>query len=167
MHLDKLLQWLNDTHFSVIMRESTWAEPIVETIHVLMLTLFFGFAVLLDLRLLGVVLKSRPITEVLKQLNKWLTFGYVVMIVTGLLLFAGDPISFWSTLAFKVKMVLLVFVGINAWVFNKTIGRRTDDWDHTPTPPFQAKMAGIISLVLWISIIALGRAIAYTIPLPM
>jgi hypothetical protein len=150
-----------------MMRESNWAEPIVETIHVLTLTLFFGFAVLLDLRLLGVVLTSRPISEVLKQLNLWLTIGYAIMIVTGLLLFAGDPVAFYSTFPFKLKMVLLVIAGINAVLFNVTIGKKTGNWDTTPSPPWQAKLSGIVSLVLWIAIIAAGRVIAYVIPPPI
>ena len=167
MHLAGFLQWLQDTRFSSIMRDSVWAEPIVETVHVLALTLFFGFAVLLDLRLLGFVLKTRPISEVLKQLNHWLTIGYIIMISTGILLFIGDPVSFYSTFPFKLKMVLLIFVGINAAIFNMTIGKRTAEWDISPTPPWQARTAGIVSLVLWISIIAAGRVIAYAIPPPM
>lgn len=167
MHFASFLQWIHDTSFSVVMRESNWAEPIVETIHVLTLTLFFGFAVLLDLRLLGVVLTSRPISEVLKQLNVWLTIGYVIMIVTGILLFVGDPVAFFSTFPFKLKMVLLVIAGINAVLFNVTIGRKTDTWDRSPDPPWQAKLSGVISLVLWISIIAAGRVIAYVLPPPI
>jgi hypothetical protein len=167
MHFANFLLWLHDTHFSVVMRESNWAEPIVETIHVLTLTLFFGFAVLLDLRLLGVVLTSRPISEVLKQLNLWLAIGYVIMVVTGLLLFSGDPISFYSTFPFKLKMVLLVITAINAIVFNMTIGSKTDSWDTSPNPPWQAKFSGILSLVLWIAIIAAGRVIAYVLPPPI
>jgi hypothetical protein len=167
VHLAIFLQWLSNTPFSMFMRDSSWAEPIVETAHVATLTLFFGFAVMLDLRLLGVVLKSRPISEVLKQFNAWLYWGYVIMIVTGILLFIGDPVSFYSTFPFKLKMVLLIVVGINAMVFNKTIGQHTEEWDLAPTTPWQAKLAGTVSLVLWTAIIAAGRIIAYAIPPPM
>jgi hypothetical protein len=167
VHFASFLQWLHDTQFSTVMRESNWAEPIVETVHVLALTLFFGFVVLLDFRLLGVLLKSRPITEVVAQLNVWLTIGYAIMIVTGLLLFAGDPIAFWSTFPFKFKMVLLVVVGINAALFNMTIGKRISEWDLTPNTPWQAKLAGGVSLILWTAIIAAGRVIAYVLPPPV
>jgi hypothetical protein len=149
------------------MRDSVWAEPIVETIHVLALTLFFGFVVLLDLRLLGVVLKSRPITEVLRQLNPWLLWGYAIMIVTGVLLFVGDPVAFWSTFPFKLKMILLIVVGINAMLFNATIGKNVAKWDLCETPPWQARMSGGISLTLWVAIIAAGRVIAYVLPPPI
>jgi hypothetical protein len=166
MSLAKFLQWLHDTQFSTIMRESLWAEPIVETIHVLTLTLFLGFAVLLDLRLLGVALKRRRMSDVLGQLNPWLMGGFAVMVVSGLLLFSGDPIAFYSTWFFKVKMVMLAFAGLNVLIFNATIGRKTAEWDLEEKTPMGAKVAGAISIALWILIVAAGRAIAYALPPP-
>jgi len=166
MSLANFLQWLHDTQFSTVMRESLWAEPIVETIHVLTLTLFLGFAVLLDLRLLGVALKRRRMSDVLGQLNPWLMGGFAVMVVSGLLLFSGDPIAFYSTWFFKAKMVMLVFAGLNVLIFNATIGRRTAEWDLEGKTPIGAKVAGAISIVLWILIVAAGRAIAYALPPP-
>jgi hypothetical protein len=162
----RFLQWLYDTYFSGMMRESLWAEPIVETIHVLTLTLFLGFAVMLDMRLLGVVLKRRRMSEVLAQFNPWLLAGFAVMIVTGVLLFCGDPISFWSTTFFKVKMIMLALAGLNVLIFNATIGRKVAQWDLDPRTPGQAKIAAVVSLVLWVLIIAAGRGIAYALPPP-
>jgi hypothetical protein len=162
----RFLQWLYDTQFSGVMRESLWAEPIVETIHVLTLTLFLGFAVMLDMRLLGVVLKRRRMSEVLAQFNPWLFAGFAIMIVTGVLLFCGDPISFWSTTFFKAKMIMLVLAGLNVLIFNATVGRKVAQWDLDPRTPGQAKVAAVISLVLWVLIIAAGRGIAYALPPP-
>ena len=162
----RFLQWLYETHFSDFMRESLWAEPIVETIHVLTLTLFLGFAVMLDMRLLGVVLKKRRMSEVLAQFNPWLFGGFAVMIVTGVLLFCGDPISFWTTTFFKVKMIMLVLAGLNVLIFNATIGRKVAQWDTDPKTPGAAKLAAIVSLTLWVLIIAAGRGIAYALPPP-
>ena len=161
-----LLQWLHDTSFSITMRESVWAEPIVETIHVLTLTLFIGFAFLLDLRLLGVCLRSRPVSQVLHKLNPFLFVGFAIMIVTGVFLFCGDPPSFYSTIFFKIKMIFLVLAGLNVLIFNATIGRKVAEWDMAPKTPRAAKVAAVISIVLWVAIIAAGRAIAYDLPPP-
>jgi hypothetical protein len=166
MWFANFLQWLHDTRFSTVMRESIWAEPIVETIHVLTLTLFLGFAVLLDLRLLGVCLRGRRASEVLRQLNPFLFVGFAIMIVSGVLLFTGDPPSFYSTIFFKIKMILLVFAGLNVLIFNATIGRKVSEWDLAPRTPGAAKVAAIVSIVLWIAIVAAGRAIAYALPPP-
>jgi hypothetical protein len=166
MYLTRFLQWLDATQFSLWMRGSIWAEPIVETIHVLTLTLFLGFAVLLDLRLLGVCMRKRRVSEVIGQFNPYLVGGFAVMIISGVLLFSGDPLSFYSTTFFKVKMILLVFAGLNVLIFNATIGRKVAEWDLAAKTPQAAKIAAVVSLVLWVAIVAAGRAIAYAIPPP-
>jgi len=166
MWFANFLQWLHDTQFSTVMRESIWAEPIVETIHVLTLTLFLGFAVLLDLRLLGVCLRRRKVSEVLGQLNPFLFVGFAIMVISGLLLFSGDPPAFWSTFFFKIKMVFLILAGLNVLIFNATIGRKVAEWDLAPKTPRAAKVAAVISIVLWVAIVAAGRAIAYALPPP-
>jgi hypothetical protein len=166
MSLDHFLHWLNDTGFSATMRESVWAEPLVETIHVLTLTLFLGFVLLLDLRLLDVVLRRKPVSQVFGQLNPWLFTGFAVMLVTGVLLFCADPVAFYSTLFFKAKMVMLVLAGLNVLLFSATIGRRMGDWDRAPRTPWEVKLTGAVSLLLWVSIVAAGRGIAYALPPP-
>ena len=148
------------------MRESVWAEPLVETVHVLTLTLFLGFVLFLDLRLLDVMLRHKRVSEMFAQFNPWLFGGFAVMIVTGLLLFSADPVSFYSTLFFKLKMIMLVLAAVNLVVFNATIGRRINEWDNAPRTPWKVKLAGAISLVLWVSIVAAGRGIAYALPPP-
>jgi hypothetical protein len=160
------LAWLHDTAFSTVMRESVWAEPIVETIHVLTLSVFLGFVLLLDLRLLGVALRQRSVSDLFRELNPGLFGGFAVMVVTGLLLFSGDPVAFFSTLFFKLKMIMLVLAGVNVLVFNATLGRRLAAWDRAAQPPWGARLAGLVSLVLWIAIVAAGRGIAYALPPP-
>jgi len=160
------MQWLNDTAFSITMRDSTWAEPVVETIHVLTLTLFLGFTVLLDLRLLGVSMRRRKASDVVGELNPWLMGGFLVMIVTGVLLFCGDPVAFYNSIFFKVKMLMLLLAGLNVWLFNATVGREVAEWEIDAETPGRAKAAAVVSLVLWVAIVAAGRAIAYSLPPP-
>jgi len=168
MALDRFLHWLADTQFSTFMRESTWGEPIVESIHVLTLTLFLGFAVMLDMRLLGVVMRRRKVSEVLAEFNPWLFGGFTVMIVTGVLLFSADPVTFYYTHPpfFKIKMIMLVLAGLNVMIFNAGIGRKVKEWDLAPTTPGAAKVAAVVSIALWVLIIGAGRAIAYVLPPP-
>ena len=166
MSVIRFLQWLNDTTFSITMRDSTWAEPVVETIHVLTLTLFLGFTVLLDLRLLGLSMRRRRASEVMGELNPGLMGGFLVMIVTGVLLFCGDPVAFYNSIFFKVKMLMLLLAGLNVWLFNATVGRKMAEWEIDAETPGRAKAAAVVSLVLWVAIVAAGRAIAYSLPPP-
>jgi hypothetical protein len=165
-HVTSFLQWLEQTRISVYIRESTLGEPIIETVHVLTLTLFLGFAILLDLRLLGLCMRRRRMSEVLAQFNPYLAVGFTIMVITGILLFTGDPVAFFPNVFLRVKMLMLVLAGVNVWIFNTTIGRHIAEWDEAPETPRAAKIAGLVSLVLWAAIVAAGRAIAYSLPPP-
>jgi hypothetical protein len=166
MILDSSLVWLHDTSFGTVIRESTWAEPIIETIHVLTLTVFLGFVMLLDLRLLDLVMQRTRVSTVFKQLNPWLFGSFGIMLVTGISLFAGDPVLFYGTIFFKLKMLMLLAAALNVVVFNLTLGRSLLQWDARATTPRGAKITGLLSLVLWISVVACGRGIAYVLPPP-
>ena len=166
MSIHTFLEWLGGTSFSLGLRDSTYAEPIVETIHVLTLTVFLGFAILLDLRLLGLSMRKRSASEVLDQLNPWLIASLIVLNVTGVLLFCGDPVAFYNSIFFKVKMWMLLAAVLNVLLFNATVGRKIKQWEMDYSTPGPAKVAAVVSLVLWIAIIASGRAIAYSLPPP-
>ncbi|HTB64882.1 MAG TPA: DUF6644 family protein [Steroidobacteraceae bacterium] len=166
MILDSALVWLHDTSFGTLIRESLWAEPIIETVHVLTLGVFLGFVILLDLRLLDLVLRRTPVSTVFRQLNPWLFGSFGIMLVTGITLFAGDPVLFYGTIFFKLKMLMLLAAALNVVVFNLTLGRTMLQWDVLPATPRGARITGIVSLVLWIAVVACGRGIAYVLPPP-
>ncbi len=166
MMLESAMAWLHDTSFGTVIRESTWAEPIIETVHVLTLTVFLGFVILLDLRLLDLILRRTPVSRVFQRLNPFLFGSFAVMLITGISLFAGDPVLFYSTVFFKLKMVLLLAAALNVVVFGLTLGRSLPQWDTLSHTPRGAKITGLVSLVLWIGVVACGRGIAYVLPPP-
>jgi hypothetical protein len=159
--LFQFVEWLNEIPSSIALRESVWMYPIVESVHVLSLTLFVGTSVLWDLRLMGVLFKPVPIAETQQRLMPWMTAGFVVMIASGFVLFYGDPLRFYLNIFFRIKVVLLLLAGLNAYFFHASPwGRDLKAWDLAPTP-FRARLAGSLSLVLWAGIITAGRMIAY------
>jgi uncharacterized protein DUF6644 len=154
-------QWLATTSGSIALHESLYLYPLVESVHVLTLCIFVGLAALLDLRLMGVTLRRVPVSEVARRLLPWMIGGFVVMVITGALLFYAIPIRSWHNVFFRIKLVLLVLAGLNAWVFHARIWRSVSDWDVDPVTPGAARVAGAASLVLWAAIIVSGRMIAY------
>lgn len=161
MSLLGICEWLASTRGSIALHESLWAYPLVESAHVLTLCLFVGLAVLLDLRLLGVTLRGAPVSEVAGRLLPWMAAGFAVMIATGALLFYAIPVRSFQSIFFRVKVILLVLAGLNAWVFHARVYRRVADWDLDPVPPRGARLAGTLSLALWAGIVVAGRMIAY------
>jgi hypothetical protein len=147
-----------DTPWSVALHESLYGYPIVESIHVWALCLFVGLAVVLDLRLTGLSFTSVPVSQIARRILPWTTFGFVLMVISGILLFYAIPVRSYQNIFFRVKLLLLVLAGINAWVFHP---RGIQSWDKDPIPPRSARFAGYASLVLWMTIIFCGRMIAY------
>jgi hypothetical protein len=86
-------QWLGSTPWSVALHESILVYPIVESVHVLTLCLFLGLVVMLDLRLLGVTMLKTPVSEAIRRLAPWTIAGFVVMVITGSLLFYAIPVK--------------------------------------------------------------------------
>ena len=156
------VQWLNANEYSIALRESQWMYPIIESVHVLSLTLFVGMSVLWDLRLMGVLLTPVSITETQERLIPWMMAGFVLMVVSGIVLFFGDPVRFYLNIFFRVKLVLLLFAGANAYFFHASAsGHDLRSWDLAPRTPFRARLAGSLSIFLWAGIITCGRMIAY------
>jgi hypothetical protein len=161
MSLLPFCQWLADTPGSIALHESLFMYPLVESAHVLTLCLFLGMAIMFDLRLLGLTLITVPITEFKQRLGPWMVAGFVVMVITGALLFYAIPVRSYQSLFFRIKVVALLLAGLNAYVFHTTIDRRVAEWDLSPVPPRAARRAGATSLILWAIIVVAGRMIAY------
>jgi hypothetical protein len=116
---------------------------------------------IVDLRLLGVVLKREEVSEVVSQVLPLTWCGFVIMFVSGFLLFWSKAEQCYGNPAFRIKLVLLLLAGLNPLIFHSTIYRRVATWGESAATPNKAKLAGVISLALWSAIIVSGRAIAY------
>src|SRR5262249_46426113 len=161
MSLLPFVQWLADTPGSVALHESVYMYPLVESAHVLTLCVFLGLAVMWDLRLLGITLTTVPMSQLKQRLGPWMTGSFVVMVITGVMLFYAVPVRSYQSIWFRMKAVALVLAGLNAFLFHRGIDRRVDEWDRDPLPPRAARLAGARSLVLWTVIVVAGRMIAY------
>ena len=133
----------------------------IESTHVIMIALFVGTAFMMDLRLLGVSFGGVPVSEFTGRMLRWTRAGFVVMVVTGFLIFYADPIRYYYNVFFRFKVILLVLVGLNIWLFHGRIHKRVAEWDLDDVPPRAAKLAGVVSIVSWSLIVVCGRMIAY------
>jgi len=161
MSLLPFCQWLAETPGSMALHQSVYMYPLVESTHVLTLCLFLGMAIMFDLRLLGLTLVSVPMTEIRRRLGPWMAGGFVIMVITGALLFYAIPVRSYQSVWFRIKVVALVLSGFNAFVFHSGIDRRVAELDRHAVPPLAARRAGARSLLLWGVIVVAGRMIAY------
>lgn len=154
-------QWLNNLPLSTTIRQSPVIFPIIETVHVISITLGVGTIAIVDLRLLGLVLPKEKITDVVGQVEPLAWWGFALMFGSGLLLFMSEAERCYGNPAFRLKLILLVFAGINPLLFHTTVYRRVDDWDADVRAPWPGRIIAVLSLALWAAIIVSGRAIAY------
>lgn len=157
----RFCEWLAATEGSINLHESLYMYPTVESIHVWALVLFFGMAVMLDLRLVGLAFRATPVSEVARRLLPWTIAGFVILAVSGTLLFYAIPIRTYHSVFFRAKVLMLIAAAINVWVFHAGVWLRVADWDTAIPPPTRARVAGWVSLVLWVAVIFAGRMIAY------
>jgi hypothetical protein len=154
-------QWIADTHFATAIHKSPYWFPIIEGIHTLGIIGVVGPIVALDLRLLGVFMKKEPVSAIARQVLPWAWTGFSFMFITGLLLSVAEAATNYFNWAFRLKLILLVLVGLNPLIFHLGIYKKVNLWDRSSATPFRARAAAISSLVLWAGIIVAGRLIAY------
>jgi len=154
------LTWLEETPLAGVMRQSPWSYPLVERAHILGFILLIGAAAMFDLRLLGLTPRL-PVVDVGRHLLPWSRVGLVVVVISGALLFAADPIALWFNTVFRAKMALIVVAGLNAAAFHAWPFRSVATWNRFAPTPWSVKVTASLSLMLWMVIAALGRFIAY------
>jgi hypothetical protein len=137
------------------LNNNEWSFPLLEIIHIFGFTLSVGTIALVDLRLLGLAMLNKPPSQVAKDMALWTLVGLVIMLTTGPLIFTSDPNMYLNNYSFVFKMWALLI----AIVFNYTIHRRVALASNSS--PGVGKLTAVISLALWVSVVASGLFIAF------
>ena len=150
------------TAVGTAIRESTWLFPTIESLHVLCIVLVVGSIMIVDLRLLNIASRQRSVSELMNEVLPWTWICFVLAAITGSLLFTSAATKYAGDFPFRAKMVLLLLAGINMAVFHLGSYRKVALWDRASITPTGARVAGAVSLTLWVVIVAAGRWIGFT-----
>ena len=153
--------WLEQSPVGAAVRQSLWLFPAIETVHLLGMTVLVGTVAAFDLRLLGWALQRTPVSELARRLLPWAWVGFGLQVVTGALLFSSEAAKMYVNPAFRLKMLLICLAGAQALIFQFAAGRKLTEWDERNAVPIAARIGGLISLLLWISVVAAGRWIGF------
>jgi len=162
MGIPELLASLEASNLATRIRESLYLFPLIEATHVIGLTMVFGTIAIVDLRLLGIASTGRPFSRIASDIMKWTWAAFALTVMTGLLMFTTNAAVYYDNVYFRAKMMMLVCAGINILIFERTAARSMQRWDKDPAAPLAGKTVAVVSLVVWISIIFLGRWIGFT-----
>jgi hypothetical protein len=146
------------------MRQWLWLYPSVETVHIVGIGLLFGSIAVLDLRLLGLS-RTISVRTLAKHVLPWTAASFLLIVPSGLMMFTAHASEFIDSPVFVLKMCLIMAAGLNAALFHTMVFRTADVWDaedmrKLPPPP-SARVSAVLSLLIWISVIACGRLLAY------
>jgi hypothetical protein len=156
----ELCKQIQHTPLGMSIRSSTWLFPTIESVHIVGLALVIGSVMWLDFRLLGFS-KRASVADVSRTVMPTTWIGFGVAVVTGTLLFASEAAMCYQNLAFRLKMLMLVLIGVNAGCYEFLARHKRKEWGIERDTPASAKMTAAVSLVLWCGVIVAGRWIAY------
>lgn len=147
-----LLQQIEGTGFFSAIRDSAYAYPVLLWLHIVALALWGGMMLVTDLRLLGVGLRSDSIGDVVEGLRWPKRLSFVVAALCGILLFGAKAGQYSYNPWFWIKLALLAFLGVNYLIFRRGASRGA-----AASLAGRMKVAGGLSLVLWIGAVGAAR----------
>jgi hypothetical protein len=157
-------QWVQETGVAVFLRGSGIIYPLILSFHLAAIAMTVAMIIMCDLRLLGLALRRYSISDVYGQLRWPKVCGFLVILVCGLLLACSKAEEYYYNVFFWAKMSLLALIAVNSLVFRGSVYGNTAALDKAARLPGSAKLAAILSLVLWIGVVICGRGIGYIEP---
>ena len=142
------------------MRQWLWLYPSVEIVHIAGIAMLVGSIVVLDLRLLGLS-RSLPVRRLAAHVLPWSAGSFLLIVPSGLAMFVAHAADLMGNPVFALKVCLILAAGTNAAAFHAGVFRSAAQWDVDVMPPLAARFAAALSLLLWLSVLACGRLLAY------
>lgn len=155
-----IIEAIRATALSQWIRDTWWSFAACETLHFVGLCIFLGAMLIVDLRLIG-VLKSGRMTDALRFIHLAIA-GFLINLVTGTLMFISNPDNYWSNPMFKLKVALVLIAGLNVIYFETVERKKLQSLPGDAVAHDSVKPVAILSLVLWFSIIVVGRLLPVT-----
>lgn len=153
--------WLQATPLSVAIQSTLWVTPLLQTIHIVMIGIVFVSMLNVTLRVLGRIRMDEPLTEVWRRSAPWFWTALAFMAATGLVLAVSEPIRQVTALSFWLKMSLLAIGIVSALSFGRVIARAAIAAHASASG--RARIVAVATILLWLTIIFLGRSIAYDV----
>ena len=159
--IEQALISVENLAFVLALRNSTFMYPLVNAGHILGVSLLVGSIVPLDLRLLG-LWRNYPVMVFVDVLRVTAAMGLALAVFCGLLLFATNAPGYAASPLFQAKIAFVVLGALNALTLGRVMARRDIRSLPMESPmPLALRAGGLLSLVVWISALVLGRLLGY------
>jgi cytochrome bd-type quinol oxidase subunit 2 len=160
--LTEFAEWLSRTYLSVLLQNHhRWAIPTIQSIHITGIGFVLISVLLVDLRILGWSGTDQTLRQTTRRFRPWMTTSLFVLLVTGLLMVIAEPVRELVTFSFWVKMFLVAVGTLIAALFLRTLRKHEENWEKTLANRGSVKVLAIVTFLIWVAVIILGRLIAY------
>jgi hypothetical protein len=157
--MDAFVEWLRATPVSQTIVYKIWIWPLCETLHFVGLAMVIGIAGFFDLRLVG-FFRQIAVDDV-RELMPLAATGFLINLVTGSIFFIGHPEQYAHNPAWWWKVGFLGLAGLNALIFQVTVGKSTVGLRPGADTPSAAKAIGAVSLISWFAVLYFGRMLPF------
>ena len=162
--LADLISYLENSRLADNIRENDLLFPFIESVHVLSICLVVGSILAVDLRLLGLASIRRSVSRVTHGILPLTWCAFLVAVASGGLLFISNATKYLGNGFFIAKLFLIGAAGLNMVIFHAISAKDLPRWENETRLPLAARLAGGLSILLWVAVVACGRWIGFTMP---
>jgi hypothetical protein len=159
--LNQFCFWLDQTAISQTIQTKAWIVPTVQTVHILAIAAVMTSALMIDLRLIGVVNRDQPFARVCERFLPFVWWPLLVLLVTGVIMIVGEPARSLKNPVFQLKVALIIVAVVVTLVVQASLRRQPTFGDLANAGRGAPLAIAILSILVWAGIVCAGRWIAY------
>ena len=156
------ISYFEDSGLADNIRENDLLFPLIESVHVVAICLVVGSILAVDLRLLGLASVHRSVSRVTSGILPLTWSAFAVAVTSGILLFISNATKYLGNGYFVAKLFLICAAGLNMAIFHQISTKDLPRWENETQLPLPARLAGGLSILLWIAVVTCGRWIGFT-----
>lgn len=154
-------EWLSQTSLSIAIQTHLWIIPTIQSIHIVGIGVVVGSVFMMNLRVLGWAGRDQSLQETVDRFGPWMSASLCVLLLTGMLMVIGEPARELLAFSFWFKMFLVAVGTVFASAFMMAVRRNEPHWEESLVKRRTTKWLAVLTLLIWATIIVLGRLIAY------
>ena len=155
-------EWLSQTSPSILIQtHNEWVIPTIQSIHIIAIGVVLTSVLMIDLRILGWAGHDQTLRETTDRFGPWLSWALLVLLVTGISMVVGEPVRALLSFSFWLKMFLVAVGTLIAAILQVALKSNEHHWEQKLVNRRTVKSLAILTLLIWVGIVILGRLIAY------
>lgn len=159
--MTRFAEWLSLTWLSQAIQVHEWIIPTIQSIHIVAIGIVMSSVLMIDLRILGWAGREQTLEETTARFAPWLSAALVVLLATGVIMVIGEPARELLAFSFWLKMTLVIIGTAVALLFRRSLRRHGRHWETSRLNQRGVKSVAVLTFLIWVAVIVLGRLIAY------